>query len=178
MSLHHWRRANLSASTDVQHRPQMYAFNGGRFLWGMIRWVQCLLKTSQSKQKQAGVMVERELRIISGPTQWCWSVIWPLFSVMSNLTRKYLQTSDQIKVTYSSHSALLLFSSFSFVIIYIFAFFLRLREWCHVQDKSHFQHEDNSCVTPHKQQWREERDARFLSWKYSQYCEFSLRWEY
>ena len=98
MSLHHWRRANLSASTDVQHRPQMYAFNGGRFLWGMIRWVQCLLKTSQSKQKQAGVMVERELRIISGPTQWCWSVIWPLFSVMSNLTRKYLQTSDQIKV--------------------------------------------------------------------------------
>ena len=36
-----------------------------------------------------------------------------------------------------------------------------------------FQHEDNLHVThKHKQQWREERDACFLSWKYSQYFEF------
>ena len=37
-----------------------------------------------------------------------------------------------------------------------------------------FQHEDNTtCNTmqphKHKQQWREERDARFLSWKYSHF---------
>ena len=33
--------------------------------------------------------------------------------------------------------------------IYIFAFFLHLGQWCHIHDKSRFQHEDNSRVTPH-----------------------------
>ena len=52
--------------------------------------------------------------------------------------------------------------------MYVFAFFFHLGEWCHVCNKSHFQHEDNSCNTTqrhkHKQQWREERDERFLAW--------------
>ena len=49
------------------------------------------------------------------------------YLVTSNLTRYYFQTSNQIKVTYPSHCALL-FLSFSLVKIYIFAFFLRLGE--------------------------------------------------
>ena len=70
----------------------------------------------------------------------------------------YFETSNQIKVPYSSHCVLLLFLSFSLVRIYLFAFCLDLQLMC------------NRCR--HKQQWREERDAHFLRWKYSHNLEF------
>ena len=70
------------------------------------------------------------------------------FSVTSNLTCLYFQSSNQIKVTYSSHCALLLLLSFSLLKIYIFAFFSRFGELRRVCDNSSFQHENNSRVTP------------------------------
>ena len=88
----------------------------------------------------------------------------------SQCSGRYFQTSDQMKVLIQFTVRYYYFCHFLskniYFKLYIFAFFLRLGEWCHAFSRS-----AHSCVGLYSDTNNMEGGERFCSWKYSHYFE-------